>query len=148
MGAEQRLVRWCQCLIKKWSCVDFQFQFHTQRAYKPTYMAHDPCYMLYSIVCTDIKFNHTNSVIHFSGLSLGNFDFFQWLCVCAVKIHASCFGNSFSKWLGHACHIWYSLGLMSLTHNHSTPAGPVRICGVMTGMFDRKWKGRVSAPKH
>ena len=44
--AEQRWVRWLQCLIRKWSCVNHQFQFHTQIAYKPTYITHDLCYLL------------------------------------------------------------------------------------------------------
>ena len=42
----------------------------------------------------------------------------------------------------------YSLWLKSLTHNHSTRAGPVRIHCVMTGVFGRKWKGCASVPKH
>ena len=61
-----------------------------------------------------------------------------------MKTGTSCFGNLFptcQQVLGHACHIWYSLWLKSLTHNHSTRAGPVRIHCVMAGMFDRKWKG-------
>ena len=44
--AEQRWVHWLQCLIRKWSCVNHQFQFNTQIAYKPTYMAHDLYYLL------------------------------------------------------------------------------------------------------
>ena len=44
--AEQRWVRWLQCLIRKWSCVNHQFQFHTQIAYKPTYMTLYLCYLL------------------------------------------------------------------------------------------------------
>ena len=44
--AEQRWVRWLQCLIRKWSCVNHQFQFHTQIANKPTYMTHDLCDLL------------------------------------------------------------------------------------------------------
>ena len=53
------------------------------------------------------------------------FNFRQWLRVCAVKIGAWDFCNLVStcQVLGHACHIWYSLGLKSLTHNHSTRAG-------------------------
>ena len=68
-----------------------------------------------------------------------------------MKIGASYCGDLFStcqQLLGHACHIWYSLGLKSLTHNHTTRAGPVRIRCVMRGMFERKWKGRASVPKH
>ena len=45
-------------------------------------------------------------------------------------------------------YIWYSLWLKSLTHNHSTRAGPVRIHCVMTGVFGRKWKDCASVPKH
>ena len=44
--AEQRWVHWLQCLIRKWSCVNHQFQFNTQIAYEPTYMAHDGYYLL------------------------------------------------------------------------------------------------------
>ena len=44
--AEQRWVRWLQCLIRKRCCVNHQFQFHTQIAYKPTYMTHGLCYLL------------------------------------------------------------------------------------------------------
>ena len=61
-GAEQRWVRWLQCLIRKWSCVNHQFQLHT-----PTYMAQELCYLLLFIIGTDIKFNHTNSAFHSSG---------------------------------------------------------------------------------
>ena len=44
--AEQRWVRWLQCLIRKWSCVNHQFQLNTQIAYEPTYMAHYRYYLL------------------------------------------------------------------------------------------------------
>ena len=71
MGAEQRWVYWLQCLIRTWSCVNFQFQF--QITIIPTYMAHDLCYMLLFIIATDIKFNHTNSAIHSKGHSRGPF---------------------------------------------------------------------------
>ena len=66
-------MRWLQCLIRKWSCVNHQFQFHTQIAYKPAYTAHDPCCLSPFIIGTHIKFNHTNSAIHFSGHSRGSF---------------------------------------------------------------------------
>ena len=33
--AEQWPVRWLQCLIKKWSCVNSLFRLHAQVAYKP-----------------------------------------------------------------------------------------------------------------
>ena len=68
-----------------------------------------------------------------------------------MKTGTSYFGNSFptcQQVLGHACHIWYLLWLKSLTHNHSTRAGPVRIHYVMTGVFGGKWKGCASVPKH
>ena len=68
--AEQRWVRWLQCMIKKWSCANHQFQFHTQVAYKPAYMTRDLCYLLlFLIIGTDIQFNHTNPAIHSSGRS-------------------------------------------------------------------------------
>ena len=56
------------------------------------------------------------------------FHFRQWLYIYAVKIVTSYFSNLFltcQQVLGHACHIWYSLWLKSLTHNHSTRAGPL-----------------------
>ena len=68
-----------------------------------------------------------------------------------MKTGTSYFGNLFptcQQVLGHACHIWYSLWVKSLTHNHSTRADPVRIHCVMTGVFGRKWKGCASVPKH
>ena len=68
-----------------------------------------------------------------------------------MKTGTSYFGNLFptcQQVLGHSCHIWYSLWLKSLTHNHSTRAGPVKIHCVMTGVFGRKWKGCASVPKH
>ena len=87
----------------------------------------------------------------FLGTLARSFHFRQWLRACAVTIGASYFGDLFSpcqQVLGHASHIWYSLGLKSLAHSHSTHAGPARIHCVMTGMFDRKWKGRASVLKH
>ena len=79
------------------------------------------------------------------------FHFRQWLRVCPVKIVTSYFSYLFptcQQVLGHACHIWYCLWPKSLTHNLSTRAGPGRVRFVMTGMFDRKWKGRACVPKH
>ena len=87
----------------------------------------------------------------FCGTLARPFHFRQWLCVCAVKIGASYFSDllfTCQQELGHACNKWYSLGPKSLTQHHLTPAGPVRICCVMTGMFDRRRKGRASVPKH
>ena len=113
-------------------------------------MIYVTCYFL--IIGADIKFNHTNSALHSSGHVLAQpFDFRQWLHVCAVKIVTSYFGDLFStcqQVLGHPCHIWNSLGPKSLTHNHSTHADPVKIRCVMTGVFDRKWEGCASIPKH
>ena len=68
-----------------------------------------------------------------------------------MKIGTSYFGDLFStcqQVLGHPCHIWYSLGPKSLTHNHSTRAGPVKTHCVMTGVFHRKWEDCASVPKH
>ena len=130
-GAEQRLVRWIQCLTRKWSCVNFKFQFHTKIACKPTCMTHDQCYILLFIIGTDIKLKSTNSSIHSSIRDTRTaFHFRQWLGVCAEKIGASYFGNLFCKCLQglcHACHIWYSEVIDALTHKHLTRAGPVRI---------------------
>ena len=148
-GAEQWSLCWLQCLIRKWSCVNFQFQLHTQIAYKPTYMTYDLCHMLLLIIGTDIKSHQFGD--SFFGILAQPFHSPQWLCVCAVIIGASYFGDLFSTWqqvLGHTCHIWYSLGLKSLIHNYLTRAVPVRIICIMTGMFDRKWKGRASVLKH
>ena len=72
-GGEQRWVRWLLCLIRTRSWVNFQFQFHIQIAYKPTYTTHDLRKMLRFIIGTDITFNHTNSAIHSSGHSSGLF---------------------------------------------------------------------------
>ena len=72
-GAEQWSVRWLQCLISKWSCVNFQSHLHTQIARKPTYVIHDLCYLLLFIIGTDIKINHTNLAIHSSGHSCSLF---------------------------------------------------------------------------
>ena len=113
-------------------------------------MIYVTCYFL--IIGTDIKCNHTNSAIHSSGHSHSLLTYFrQWLHVCAVKIGTSYFGDLFStcqQVLGHPCHICYSLGPKSLTHNHSTRAGPAKIRCVMTGVFYRKWEGCASVPKH
>ena len=139
--AEQRWVRRLQCLIRKWSCVNHQFQFHTQIACKPTYMTRDLCYLLL------FSYWHWHKILShqfgnpFFGTPAQPFDFRQWLHVCTVKIGTSYFGDLFStcqQVLGHLCHIWYSLGPKSLTHNHSTCAIPVKIRCVMTGVFDRK----------
>ena len=105
-------------------------------------MIYITCYFL--IIGTDIKFNHTNSAIHSSGHSHSLFTSASDYATCAMKTGTSYFGNLFPTCqhvLGHACHIWYSLWLKSLTPNHSTRAGPVRIHCVMTGVFGRKWKG-------
>ena len=67
-----------------------------------------------------------------------------------MKTDTSYFGNLFptcQQVLGHACHIWYSLWLKSLTHNHSTRAGPVRIHCVMTGRVGQEVKGLCECPK-
>ena len=106
--AEQRWVHWLQCFIRKWSCVYHQFQFHTQIAYKSTYMTHDLCYCYFIIIGTYIRFNHTNSAIHVFGTLAQPFDFRQWLHVCAVKIDTSYFGDLFStcqQVLGHPCSV-------------------------------------------
>ena len=45
-----------------------------------------------------------------------------------MKTGTSYFGNLFptcQQALGNACHIWYSLWLKSLTHNHSTREDPL-----------------------
>ena len=97
-----------------------------------------------------IKFNHTNSQ---SILRDTRAAFSLLPAITHLRSEDWCyFGNLFStcqQVLGHACHIWYSFGLKSLTHNNnSTCAGPVRIHCVMTGMFDRKWKGCTSVSKY
>ena len=90
-GAEQRCLCWLQRLIRKWSRVNHQFQFHTQIAYKPTYI---------SIIGTDIKFNHTNSAIHSSGhshslfTSASDYASAQWRLVVHILITCSPHVNS------------------------------------------------------
>ena len=114
-------------------------------------MTHDLCYLL--------LFNYWNwhkiYSHQFSNLFFGTFaqpfHFRQWLRVCTMKTGTSYFDNLFptcQQVLGHSCHIWYSLWLKSLTHDHSTHAGPARIHCVMTGMFNKEWKGCVIVPKH
>ena len=46
-AAKQRWMRWTQCSIKKWSFVNFQFQFHERIAHKLIYMTHEPCYIYF-----------------------------------------------------------------------------------------------------
>ena len=145
--AEQRWVRWLQCLIRKWSCVNYQFQFNTQIAYEPTYMAHDLYYVLLVNYWHWHKIESHQFGNPFFGTLAQPFHFRQWLRVCAMKTGTSYFGNLFPTCqdvLGHACHIWHSLWLKSLTHNHSTRAGPVRIHCVTTGVFGRKWLKRIT----
>ena len=38
-------VRWIQSSIKKWSCVNFLFQFHERIEHELIYMTHEPCYI-------------------------------------------------------------------------------------------------------
>ena len=108
-------------------------------------MTHDLCYLLLLIIGTDIKLNHTNWAIHSSEhshsllTSASDSTSAQWRLLLHIWV---------TYVLGHPCHIWYSLGPKSLTHNHLTRAGPVKIRCAMTGMFDRKWEGCVSVPKH
>ena len=93
--AEQRQVRWLQCLIRKWSCVNHQFQFHTQIAYNPhTWdMIYVTCYFL--IIDTSIKFNHTNSAFHSSGhsysllTSASDYTSAQWRLVLHMLVTCS-----------------------------------------------------------
>ena len=105
-GAEQWLVRWLPCLIRKSSCVNFQFQLHTQIAWKATHMTHDLCYMLFFIIGTEIKFNLTNSAIHSSGHSLSLFtsssDYtsVQWRLVLHILLTCSPHVNK--SWVTHA----------------------------------------------
>ena len=100
-GAEQWWVRWFQCLIRTWSCVDFQFQFHA--AYKPTYMTHDLCHMLLFIIGTNIKFNHTNLAIHSSGHSPSLFtptsDYASAHWRLALHILVTCFPHVNKCWV-------------------------------------------------
>ena len=51
--AEQRWVRWFQCLIRKRSCVNHQFQFHTQMAYK-----HD----IWSMLLVTVYYWHSHKI--------------------------------------------------------------------------------------
>ena len=105
--AEQQWVCGLQCLIRKWSLVNLKFQFDTQIAYKPTYKTHDLCY-----IGTDIKFNHTNSVIHSSGhlcglfTSASDYTSMQWRLVLHILVTCSLHVNKSSIMPGdHACHM-------------------------------------------
>ena len=108
------------------------------------HMIYITCYFL--IIGTDIKFNHTNSPIHSPGhshslfTSASDYASAQWRLALHILVTYSPHVNK--------CWFFYSLWLTSLTHNHSTSAGPVRIHCVMTGVFGRKWKGCASVPKH
>ena len=115
------------------------------------HMAHDLYYLLFFNYWHWHKIQSHQFGNPFFGTFAQPFHFRQWLRICAMKTGTSYFGSlfpTFQQVLGHACHIWYSLWLKSLTHNHSTRAGPVRIHCVMAGVFGRKWKGCASVPKH
>ena len=107
-------------------------------------MTHDLCNLLLSYYWHWHEIQSHQFGNPFFGTLAQPFHFRRWLRVCAVKTGTSYFGNlspTCQQVLGHACHIWYSL---SLTHNNSTRAGPVRIRCVIMGMFDRKWNDFVS----
>ena len=93
--AEQRWVRWLRCLIRKWTCVNHQFQFHTPIAYKPIYMTHGLCYLLLFNYWHWHKFNHTNSAIHSSGhshsllTSASDYTSAQWRLVLHILVTCS-----------------------------------------------------------
>ena len=59
--AEQRWLRWIQCLIKMGSSVNFQFHFQERIAHRPIYTTHDLCHILMFIIGTSMRFNHTSS---------------------------------------------------------------------------------------
>ena len=114
-------------------------------------MTHDLCYLL--------LFNywhwHKNLITTIRQSILRDTRTALWLPPVITRLRSedgtSYFGDLFSTYqqvLGHPCHIWYSLGPKSLAHNHSTRAGPAKIRCVMTGVFDRKWEGCASVPKH
>ena len=115
-------------LIRKWSCVNHQFEFHAQIAYRPTYMTHDLCYLLF-IICTGIKFTHTNAASHSSGHSRGPFastsDYAtaQWRLVlhivvtCSPHVNKCWFTRSiygsrrgWSHWPMAIQHVWAQWG--------------------------------------
>ena len=96
-GVEQRWLCWIQLLIKRWSCVNFQTQFHTRIAYKLTYITRESCHIFIYMIGANMKFNHTNFPIH------------SW--------HSSYLFTSIMSTIAEPC--TYSLGLNSLTHNHS-----------------------------
>ena len=124
MGAEQWWVCWLQCLLTTWSYINFQFQFHTRIAYKPTYMTHDLCHMLLIVIGTDIKCNHTNSAIHSSRhsssffTSASDYASAQWRLVLHILV--TCTPHFNKCWVVHAiygihwgwCHVqarWWSV---------------------------------------
>ena len=88
--AEQRWVRWLQCLIKKWSFGNHQFQFHTQIAYKPTYMIHVTYYFL--IIGTDIRPNRqsiSSGHSHTLLTSASDYTSAQWRLVLHILVTCS-----------------------------------------------------------
>ena len=149
-GAEQGWVRWLQCLIRKWSCVNHQFQFHTQIAYKSKYMTHDLYYLLLYNYWPDIKYNYTNLAFHSLGHSRGpltsasDYASAQWRLILHILVTRSPHVNKTGSRVPYMVFVVAEV----IDHNHSTRAGPVRIQCVMTGMFDRKWKDHTSVPKH
>ena len=147
--AEQQWVRWLQCLIRKWSYVNHQFQFHTQIAYKPTYMTRDLCYLLLFVIGTDIKSNHTNSAIHSSGhsrsllTSASDYTSAQWRLVLHILVTCSPHVNK--CWVTRAIYgIHWGRSHWPITIQHVRAQ---RRSVVMTGVFDRKWEGCASVPK-
>ena len=102
-------------------------------------MTHDLCYMLFFIIVTNINTPIRQSILRDTRAPFS-------LSPVITRLRSQDWGFIFWELAPHVnkCRvtlaICYSLGLKSLTHNHSTRAGPVRTRCAMIGVFDRKWK--------
>ena len=173
--AEQRWVRSIQRSIKKWSYVNFQFQFHEQIAHELIYMTHEPWYIYIFIIVANMRFNHTKSAIHSPGHSHSLFtsardcESAHWTLVlhipvnvftkCQYKTNA---GSSLAvqrvrcKQFSEATMEpavekpgdTCGLHVESLTRNESTCACPATSYWAITSMRERTSKGCASVPKH
>ena len=91
--------------------------------------------VLHILVTCSSHVNNPDSKVH--GANMGP----TWVLTGPDEPHVGPMNLAIREVLGHACHIWSSLGLKSSAHNHSIRADPVMSRCVVAGMFDRKRKG-------